>query len=126
MTSLLNTEYHRLWKTLSFWVIVIIMPLIDLLLLKEFSPGWVNLYGNILFNELLFYNSSLIGIASAISVSLFTGEEFSSGSIRNKIAVGRSRLHIYFTQVYCGLLFNGYNADRLLRGLAGIRYGICR
>jgi len=47
----------------------------------------------------LFQYAPLVGLALAVFVSLFLGEEYSSGAIRNKIIAGHSRKAVYLANL---------------------------
>lgn len=51
-------------------------------------------------DDRFFAYSFFIGILSAIFCSLFTGTEYSDGTIRNKIVVGHSRISIYLSLIH--------------------------
>lgn len=48
-------------------------------------------------SRVIFLPMSFFGVAVAALVSLYVGQDFSDGCIRNKIIAGRSRKHIYFS-----------------------------
>ena len=88
MYNLLSTDFARLWKNKSFWSCFIAGILICLVtvfgdyhsleLYQEPKP----------LDEVFFCNVPLMGLISAIFVSLFLGADFSNGTIRNKISAG--------------------------------------
>ena len=97
MYNLLSTDFARLWKNKSFWSCFIAGILICLVtvfgdyhsleLYQEPKP----------LDEVFFCNVPLMGLISAIFVSLFLGADFSNGTIRNKISAGYKRAQIYLS-----------------------------
>ncbi|MDE6844356.1 MAG: ABC transporter permease [Lachnospiraceae bacterium] len=100
MNRLLAANFARLWRSRIFHVLEIFMIGYSVLIYtdtyitvrvnhKEYE-NW-NLF---FFNEMLF-----IGVALAIFVSIYIGVEYSNGTIRNKLSVGHSRIHIYMANL---------------------------
>lgn len=97
MARLLQANFARLWKTKTFWVCVVLT---------------VGLSAASLFIELLEYpdrvknmgselmaDSSGVMLLSAVLTALYLGTDYSNGTIRNKLAVGRTRVEIYFANL---------------------------
>lgn len=100
MNRLLSANFERLWKSRVFYV------------LESFMIGYsILMYGDAYITirdnhkaysnwNLYFYNDMLfIGVALAIFVSVYIGVEYSNGTIRNKLSVGHSRVHIYIANL---------------------------
>ena len=105
MFDLLKLNLNRLKKSSVFWIIFIIIVIFPFLLF--FSQ--YNDRNTIFMEEDLFIIMYFIGIAISIFTSLFVGTDFSDGTIRNKIIIGKRRVIIYFsnliTSVFVGLIY---------------------
>ena len=112
MTKLLSANFLRLWKSTAFRVCMIVYAALGVLtILGEFqfqvstgadlSVPEVAQYKALLEKEFFQY-VGIAGILAASFISVFFGTEYSDGTIRNKIAVGHSRLSIYFANLITG------------------------
>ncbi len=102
MSRLLNAEFSRLWKNRFFYMLLLFMFAFGLVVqifqyLDHTYTGldWQTETG-------FFAYSCVIGILQAAFISLFTGTEYSDGTIRNKLILGHSRGAIYLA----GLIVN--------------------
>lgn len=105
MNRLLSANFTRLRKSKVFWLGVIAMigfgaflPIsnyMDEIRFREFTDyEFTNPFDNVLFGY-----SLAIGVLCAIFISLFLGTEYSDGTIRNKLIVGKTRASIYFSNL---------------------------
>lgn len=105
MNRLLSANFTRLKKSKIFWLGVIAMigfgaflPIsnyMDEIRFREFTDyEYTNPFDNVLFGY-----SLAIGVLCAIFISLFLGTEYSDGTIRNKLIVGKTRASIYFSNL---------------------------
>lgn len=105
MNRLLSANFTRLRKSKVFWLGVIAMigfgaflPIsnyMDEIRFREFTDyEFANPFDNVLFGY-----SLAIGVLCAIFISLFLGTEYSDGTIRNKLIVGKTRASIYFSNL---------------------------
>lgn len=112
MTELLSANFLRLRKTNLIWgSLGVCVGLGALAALGEFRFQ-VGMGADLSVPEVaqakallegqFFEYAAFIGILAAEFISLFFGTEYSDGAIRNKIAVGRSRLSIYFANLITG------------------------
>lgn len=99
MNKLLNAGFMRLRKSKIFLVLSGFMFAFGLYMsigayldMKKYH--YVHTLDNVFFNHIM-----LIGIVIAVFCSLFTGTEYSDGTIRNKLIVGHSRLSIYISNL---------------------------
>ena len=67
-----------------------------------FGNPWLFRQAKALLEGQFFEYAAFIGILAAAFISLFLGTEYSNGAIRNKVAVGHSRLSIYFAGLITG------------------------
>lgn len=112
MIKLLSANFLRLRKTNLIWgSLGICVGLGALAALGEFrfqvsvgadlSVPEVAQYKALLEKQFFEY-AAFIGILAAEFISLFLGTEYSDGAIRNKIAVGHSRVSIYLANLITG------------------------
>lgn len=105
MNRLLSANFTRLRKSKVFWLGVIAMigfgaflPIsnyMDEIRFRGFTDyEFTNPFDNVLFGY-----SLAIGVLCAIFISLFLGTEYSDGTIRNKLIVGKTRASIYFSNL---------------------------
>ena len=98
MAKLLRANFSRLWKSRIFYVSLIFMAVLNVFLVLD---GWKSIrmgYTEPL-EEMLFQNCIIIGFVCAVVVGMFLGTEYSDGTIRNKIAVGHTRVSIYIANL---------------------------
>lgn len=94
MTRLLHADFYRLFRQKTLWLCVLLMMLLAVgfcIMQKTAMDYTVSL------DRVIFLPMSLYGVAAAALVSLFTGEDLSSGVIRNKLIAGRTRPSIYLS-----------------------------
>lgn len=112
MTKLLSANFLRLWRNKAFWVSLAICVVLGAaaalgefrfqvsvgtdLSVPEVAQSKALLEGQV------FSCVSYIGVLAAAFIALFFGTEYSDGTIRNKLAVGHSRLSIYFADLITG------------------------
>ncbi|MDE7219069.1 MAG: ABC transporter permease [Oscillospiraceae bacterium] len=95
---LLRANFSRLWRSASFWVSVAVMSAISVF---ELAVGYQpRLQGGagILDNRYMIF-ALLSGVVLSAFCSLFTGSEYSDGTMRNKVAVGHSRTAVYLSNL---------------------------
>ena len=112
MTKLLSANFLRLRKTNLIWgSLGVCVGLGALAALGEFrfqvsSGADLSVpevaQAKALLEGQFFEYAAFIGILAAEFISLFFGTEYSDGATRNKIAVGHSRLSIYFANLITG------------------------
>lgn len=98
MRRLLSANFARLRKDRSFWCLLAIVVVISLAsVLQSISSLEAVRAREIMVRveEYYFNQSSVIGIFVALFSSLFLGTEYSDGTIRNKLAVGHRRAHVF-------------------------------
>lgn len=100
MRNPLQANLFRLLRSWVFWGTMLVM-------MGGALAICIGAYHNmVLYNEpgylepldkTLFRAEQVLGITAAIVVSLFVGTEYSGGTIRNKLVVGKSRTAVYLT-----------------------------
>lgn len=99
MNKLLSANFSRMIKNRVFWLgvgaMVLLAVAVPLNHYREFlATGYqVSMDGN------FFGYAVVIGILASVFGSLFLGTEYSDGTIRNKLMVGHSRVHIYLANL---------------------------
>lgn len=105
MSRLLSANFTRLKKSKIFWIGVIFMFGFGLILpISQYMDDkrWHAidpLYAGTPLDSVFFGYAFVIGIVCAVFSSLFLGTEYSNGTIRNKLIVGRTRGTIYFSNL---------------------------
>lgn len=94
MRNLLSADFVRLWNNRIFrccWVGMVLLALF--LVAEEYSQPYV-----VLLNQVVFLPLSLYGVVTAAFSAMFLGQEYSDGTIRNKLIAGHSRAHVYLSE----------------------------
>ena len=97
MGKLLSANFIRLRKDKFFWIGMVFMCVAGIFIhiMRYMDMKSFNYIGSI--DSGFFTCSILIGIIAAVFCSLFIGTEFSDGTIRNKVIIGRTRISIYWS-----------------------------
>lgn len=99
MSKLLSANFARLMKDKIFWICMgcmsvlgILIPVMNYMQMKkyEFTSS---------IDEGFFTYIIYVGILLSVFCSLYTGTEYSDGTIRNKIAVGHKRAAVYLSNL---------------------------
>ena len=101
MRDLLRADLYRMFRKRWFWLCVGCMEAIALVLIvvQRTAMDYAVSIDRVVFLPMAFY-----GVAVAALVSLYVGDDYHDGMIRNKIIAGRSRSAIYFSlQTACWL-----------------------
>lgn len=97
MTRLLSANFARLWKTGAFWVCTVILAVISAASVVSgymMRPISVEYMGSGMLS-----NATGTALFAAVTVSLYLGTDYSNGTIRNKLMIGRTRIEIYFANL---------------------------
>lgn len=96
MSKLLSANILRLWKEKVFWIVIAVVFTLGAVIpiSIKISEMRLGVYNSIdpVFGQFAMF----IGVVLAIFCSFFVGEEYSDGTIRNKIICGKKRVDIYF------------------------------
>ena len=90
MIKLLRTNFYMIFHSLSFWVLLLSMPLADifiLLLADEQLKDKIE-WNIVSFGDSCFLHLLLMGYASAILAGMQFGGELTFGTVRNKLTAG--------------------------------------
>ncbi len=104
MSKLLSANLMRLKKNRLFWLGMLLMFAFGAVLV--FSQYRIHTqYGyDVMLDTVLLGFMAPIGVIMAVFCSLFTGTEYSDGTIRNKLIVGHSRPCIYAANLITAIL----------------------
>lgn len=100
MSKLLRADFVRLFKSRIFWTGVIFMfgfagyIVYNRWIEMRKFPDYYDYDDNILFAGAMF-----IGIVIAVVIGSFIGADYKNGTIRNKLAIGHSRLSMYLSNL---------------------------
>lgn len=104
MRKLLSAGFLRLRKNSLFLVGLFAMFGLGLFFSLGKYSDMVRFGAKQYLDDVLFLHTIFAGCCSAIFCSLFTGLEFSDGTIRNKLIVGHSRINVYFSNLIICIL----------------------
>lgn len=97
MARLLQANFARLWKTKVFWICLALaagISLASFFSMYSMRPIYAENIGSALMS-----NGSTAVLLTAILTGLYLGTDYSNGTIRNKLTVGRTRTEIYFANL---------------------------
>lgn len=97
MRKLLSAEFSRMRKDKVFWLGVIFMFGFGLFVVYTQYSDIVRYGEHRHFDDVLFSYVLFMGCCSAVFCSMFTGTEYSDGTVRNKLVVGHLRSSIYLS-----------------------------
>lgn len=100
MRRLMNAGLNRLFRSRLFWLEMIFCAGFSLwILLINYSPA-IQASGDRVYMDSVFFTlHQIMGVVLAVSISLAVGTEYSDGTMRNKLIVGRTRGEVYFSQL---------------------------
>lgn len=112
MRKLLSANFSRLWKDKAFWITltaVFLLSLADAFAGAQSAASMAQNGFTVTTEEYFFRQVPFLGIICGVFTALFLGTENNDGTIRNKLIVGHTRLHIYLANLMvtlaAGLLF---------------------
>ena len=125
MRNLLSLGFYRLWRDKVFWLGVtaaLLTSVISMALaVKSAAAMTAEGYGPYSLDEYYFSMTPFSILFCAVFASMFIGTEYSEGTMRNKIVVGRTRAQIYVSNyVICLVAGICFMAALLAGGLIGI------
>ena len=103
MRRLLRTDFARMRHSKTLWLTLAVMLALCLYLLADLGYRTVHYPDRVARFENDFFNyTPFLGFCCAMMVGMFTGADYSDGTIRNKLIVGNERLHIYLSHLIAG------------------------
>ena len=96
LVRLLRADFYHLFRSKWLWLSVLAMLGLSFgfVAMQYSGMDYVVTLERVVFIPLSFY-----GVIAAALISLFVGEDFSDGCIRNKIAAGRSRSSVFLSHL---------------------------
>ncbi len=123
MHRLLRADFSRLTKNRVFWLCISAVFLIAVFNIMNFyrQTKAVDAIANAALEDHYFEFIPILGILSAIVISLFFGTEYSDGTMRNKLIIGSTRTNIYLSSVVTSAAVSAaVTLACFIGGLAGI------
>ena len=99
MTRLLGADTVRMYHSKCFWMCLggMLIMAVGFLIMQGTAMDYTVPLSRVIFLPMSFY-----GVAAAALISMFVGEDFSDGFIRNKLIAGRSRKAVFLsTLIVC-------------------------
>ena len=120
MTKLLSANFLRLRKSVLFWGTLALSFAFGLFTVYTRLSDKLHYGIEVQLDSILFFYAMVIGLVSAVFISLFFGTEYSDGSIRNKVVVGQSRLAVYFANLLTGYVVTLLSTAAYLLAVFGL------
>lgn len=100
MNKLLRANFAALWKSKIFWLGVLFSTGMGVLASLSKYREMISIPGrHPHIDHILFSNCLFIPIVAAAFMGLFLGTDYSDGTIRNKLVVGRTRTEVYLSNL---------------------------
>ena len=97
MRNLLSASFSRLWKSNVFWAELVLTALLSaFIVIVNYSPEIQATESRLYLEDVFFIMYQILGFVLAAGISLIIGAEYSDGTIRNKLIIGKTRAQIYF------------------------------
>lgn len=97
MRNLLSAGFTRLFKSRIFLIFVICIAVLSIFICNANIDKANNI--QTVFDYVFFVFYPFVDFFLAAIVSLFIGQDYSDGTIRNKLIVGHSRAQVYFSNL---------------------------
>lgn len=96
MNKLLPADFYHMYSRKWFWLCSVAMILIAVMLciMQYTAMDYAVAIDRVIFLPMAFY-----GVALAALISIFVGEDFNDGVIKNKIISGKTRRAVYFSNL---------------------------
>ena len=106
MRKLLSANFSRLWKNKIFWAEVGLTALLSVfIVISNYSPGvQASESSRLYLDDVFFIMYLMLGFILAAGISLIVGSEYSDGTIRNKLIIGKTRVQIYFANLFASII----------------------
>ena len=99
MNRLICVDIYRMYNNKRFWLsaVAMIAMAIMFIVMQYTAMDYAVALDRVIFLPMSFY-----GVLTASLISLFIGDDFSDGVIRNKLVAGRSRSSVYMSNMLVG------------------------
>ena len=96
MRKLLSANFSRLWRSKIFGTQIVLTALLSLfVIIANYSPEIQATENRLYLEDVFFTMYQILGFILAAGISLIVGAEYSDGTIRNKLIIGKTRAQIY-------------------------------
>lgn len=100
MCKLIHANLYRLRRNNIFWAEIGFTAIFSLfIIIANYSPDIQVTESRLYLDDVFFILYQVLGFILAAGISLIVGTEYSDGTIRNKLIVGRTRTQIYFANL---------------------------
>lgn len=100
MLKLLYANFNRLRKDKIFYAEIGFAAILSLyIVIANYSPEIQAMEDRLYLDDVFFTMYQILGLILAAGISLILGTEYSDGTIRNKLIVGRTRAQVYFSNL---------------------------
>lgn len=96
MNRLLYTDMCRMYGSKRFWFFVTAMAAVAFMFIVM---QYTAMDYQVMLDRVIFLPISFYGLITGALISLFVGDDFSDGVIRNKLVAGRSRCAVFFSNL---------------------------
>lgn len=97
MNRLLHAGFSRFIRSKIVWLSLIALLGYEAMALNSAYSDSIRWEQTISVDNIIFMMMMLMGIVASVFCSVFVGTEYSDGTLRNKLVVGRSRSSIYLS-----------------------------
>ncbi len=104
MSNLFVANFIRLVKSKRFFISMLVLLVFEGFCVFTQNHEITTMEAVIPLDEVLTIGMEIMGFVLAVLFSIFIGMEFSDGTIRNKIIIGKTRAQIYLSTLLCGIL----------------------
>lgn len=96
MRRLLQADLYRLYHNKKIWIALLAMLAASGMMI---TMQYTSMDYEVPLSRVIFLPMTFFGLVLAALVGFFAGEDFSEGTVRNKIVAGNGRSHIYYSQM---------------------------
>ena len=105
MLKLIYANLNHLFKNKIFYVEIILTVILSaFIVFANYSPEIQATENRLYLDDVFFTMYQLMGFILAARISLIVGTEYSDGTIRNKLIVGRTRTQVYFSHLITSIV----------------------
>ncbi len=105
MRKLVSANFSRLWKNRIFWAEIGLTAVLSVfVVVANYSPAVQATVNRLNLEDVFFTMYLILGFILAAGISLIVGAEYSDGTIRNKLIIGKTRAQIYFANLIASVV----------------------
>lgn len=98
MHKLLRADLYRLYHNKKIWIALLAMLSVAGMMV---TMQYTAMDYKVPLSRVIFLPMTFFGLILAALIGFFVGEDFSEGTVRNKIIAGNCRMCIYMSQIIC-------------------------